>query len=45
MTKLTHEERLLLEDELWKLEVIEDEPDFITAEDKKRLAELRELLK
>ena len=42
---MTNEERILLEDELLKLEVIEDEPDFMTKEDIKRLKEIRKLLK
>jgi len=43
--KITKEEAVLLEDELWKLEVVEDEPDFFTKEDRKRIKEIRELLK
>ena len=49
MTKLTHEERLLLEDELWKLEVVVESPEFLTRDvlkrEIKRIKEIKELLK
>ncbi len=46
--QLTNEEKVLLEDELWQLEVVLDNPEFSTRQElastKKRIAEIKKIL-